>query len=318
MKAGRLISLVLLLQQRGSAGAAELAETLEVSVRTVLRDIDTLSAAGVPVWVERGRNGGFRIDPGWGARLAGLTEHEATALMMTDVSRVAAEFGLGADALSGRLKLLASLPKQWRAHAEQVGARLHIDPSDWYRAVESVEHLTAMADAVWQAQTIRVHYQSWRGRNERELEPLGLVLKAGVWYVLARLAGREDVRTYRVANVLALAATGHAFERPARFDLAQTWRDSVQRFERELLQLKAHARVSQLGLERMRNVRMHAMLIGGSARADDWLEVELLLESIEHGARQLVALGPEVIVLEPAALRQQILDLAGSVRALYA
>jgi predicted DNA-binding transcriptional regulator YafY len=205
MKSSRLLSILMLLQAHGRLSAPALARTLEVSTRTILRDIDQLSAAGVPLWGERGREGGFQLREGWSTQLTGLTEPESQALLLAGLPAAATDLGLGAPAASARLKMVASLPAEWREQAGRVGARLHVDPVDWYRAKETPEFLRDMAQAVWQARRVAVRYESWRGQTERQLEPLGLVLKAGTWYVAARVQGQVAVRTYRLAAVLAHA-----------------------------------------------------------------------------------------------------------------
>src|SRR5450755_891180 len=197
MKSSRLLSILMLLQARGRMTASALAQAMEVSERTILRDVDQLSAAGVPLWAERGRHGGFQLRPGWSTELTGMTEPEANALLLAGLPGPATELGLGAAAASARLKLVASLPAEWREQAEHVGARLHIDPVDWYRAADTPHHLQEVARAVWHSRRLAVSYESWSGTRRRELEPLGLVLKAGAWYVVARSAGSEAVRTYR-------------------------------------------------------------------------------------------------------------------------
>ena len=222
MKASRLLSILMLLQARGRMTANALAQTMEVSPRTILRDIDQLSAAGVPLWGERGRQGGFQLRAGWSTQLTGMTEPEATALLLAGLPGPATELGLGAAAASARLKMLASLPSAWREQADRVGECLHIDPLDWYRAQDKPRFLREVADAVWHAHRLTVNYESWRGTAKRELEPLGLVLKAGTWYLLARTVGKDAARTYRLASILDLKTSGRIFKRPRGFDLART------------------------------------------------------------------------------------------------
>jgi predicted DNA-binding transcriptional regulator YafY len=272
----------------------------------------------VPVWSERGRNGGFSIDPGWGARIAGLTEPETQALLVAGVPRIATDLGLGESALNGRLKVLSSLPRDMRAQAERFAARLHVDPTDWYRADEHAEHLDVIAHAIWCDEAIAVRYRSWRSERDRELEPLGLVLKAGVWYVLARASGDAAPRIYRAVNILRVTPSGRVFARPPGFDLAAVWRDNVARFERELERVHARIEVSELGLSRMRNARMRVSLDDGRvAPADDgWRMASVALESIDAGARQLLAFGPELRVREPRALRDELARSAAAVAAL--
>ncbi|OYU75511.1 MAG: transcriptional regulator, partial [Burkholderiales bacterium PBB5] len=204
MKASRLLSILMLLQARGRMTATALAQAMAVSPRTILRDIDQLSAAGVPLWGERGHQGGFQLREGWSTQLTGMTEPEANALLLAGLPGPATELGLGAAAASARLKLVASLPDGWREQAVRVGERLHIDPVDWYRAQDTPQHLRAVADAVWHGRALTLDYESWRGPARHEIEPLGLVLKAGAWYVVARSRGREGVLTFRIASILSL------------------------------------------------------------------------------------------------------------------
>lgn len=305
MKASRLLSILMLLQSHGRLTARALAAAMEVSERTILRDIDQLSAAGVPLYGDRGRSGGFQLRKGWSTALTGMTEPEAHALLLAGLPGPATELGLGTPAASARLKLVASLPAEWRAQAERVGARLHIDPIDWYRAEDTPRHLREVADAVWNARRLRLDYDSWRGPVRRELEPLGLVLKAGAWYLIARAASGRDAeaRTYRLASVTGLTAMAQTFERPAGFDLARYWQASAARFEAELRPLQARVRVSARGLKWFANGRVSHRVIATDA---DGAEVELPIESIEHGALQLLGFGAEVEVLEPAPLRAEV------------
>lgn len=324
MKSSRLLSILMLLQSRGRLTAPALARALEVSTRTILRDIDQLSAAGVPLWSERGREGGFRLREGWSTQLTGMTEPESQALLLAGLPVAATDLGLGAAAASAQLKMVASLPAEWREQAERVGARLHIDPVDWYRAKETPAHLRAVAEAVWQGRRIAVRYESWRGQTERQLEPLGLVLKAGTWYLAARVQGQTAVRSYRLAAVLALRPLSTRFKRPADFDLAVYWQASSARFEAELKRLQARLRVSPRALHWLRHARTPFTLAsadeahdGASGAPQAWVQVLLPIESIEHGARHLLSFGAEVEVLEPLALRQALRDQVVAVAALY-
>jgi predicted DNA-binding transcriptional regulator YafY len=313
MQASRLISILMLLQARGRMTAPALAQAMEVSVRTVLRDIDQLSAAGVPLWGERGRQGGFQLREGWSTRLTGMTEPEANALLLAGLPGPATELGLGAAAASARLKLVASLPGEWREQADRVGQRLHIDAVDWYRTQDAPRFLREVADAVWRARRLQVRYESWRGEAWRTLEPLGLVLKAGAWYLVARAvpanAKGDGVRTYRLASLLELKV-GAAFRRPRSFDLAGTWRASAARFESELRSLEVRARVSARCLKWLANARIpFAQLSAG--------EVSIQVESVEQGARQLLGFGDEIEVLSPPALRERMAQQAAAVLSLY-
>jgi predicted DNA-binding transcriptional regulator YafY len=319
MQASRLLSILMLLQARGRLSAQALAEELEVSVRTIYRDVDQLSASGVPVWADRGRLGGFQLQPGWRTQLTGLTPAEAQAVFMAGLPGPASQMGLG-DALgSAQLKLLAALPPGWQDDAQRVSSRFHLDPVDWYRDPSPVDHLPAVANAVWTEQRLKIRYESWQGEVEREIDPLGLVLKAGTWYVVARASGK--VRTYRLSSILELRRSGESFRRPRDFGLEHYWRESTRRFEAELYRDTALLRASTRGLKRLRNLSaaVAAAIDRAKARPDaqGWSRVTIPIESIEHAAGQLLALGPEVEALAPPALRERLADLAQCTAALY-
>ncbi len=320
MKASRLLSILMLLQARGRLTAAALAQAMAVSQRTILRDIDQLSAAGVPLWGERGRQGGFQLREGWSTRLTGMTEPEANALLLAGLPGPATELGLGSAAASARLKLLASLPDAWRAQAARVGERLHIDPVDWYRSQDAPPHLREVADAVWRGRSLTLDYESWRGASHSEVAPLGLVLKAGAWYLVARRLGGQGVLTYRVASILGLQVGQRAVQRPRGFDLAQAWADATQRFESGLRPLQATLRLSPRALAWLRNARTPVTVLPEGASTTGqagWREALVAIESIEHGARQLLGMAPEAQVLAPPELRTELLRQAQAVIALH-
>lgn len=321
MQASRLLSALMLLQARGRMSAQALAAELEVSVRTIHRDIDQLSAAGVPVFAERGRTGGFRLQEGWRTRLTGLTEPESRALFLSGLAGPAAELGLGEAVASARLKVLATLPPDWQADAQHVSARFHLDAVDWFQSAARTEHLGAVADAVWRERRVRVCYESWNGVRERELEPLGLVLKAGVWYMAARTGKGAEPRTYRLSGIRALTVSDQRFSPPQPFDLAAYWQESTRRFETGVYRDSALLRVSPRGLRLLRQFSSTvADAADRSAEKDrrGWVRVSVPIESIGHAANQLINLGADAEVLAPAALRAQLRLTARRLVKLYA
>jgi len=213
MGASRLLSILILLQLRVRLTAEALAEEYEVSVRTIYRDIDALSAAGIPVYGERGPGGGFQLLDGYRTRLTGLAAGEAEAMLMIGLPGPAAALGLGAATARARGKLLASLPAAGSAEAGRMAGRFHVDPVDWYRADEPVPHLPSIARAVLDQKCVSMTYESWTGVRDWTIEPLGLVLKGGAWYVVARGAGKP--RIFRVSNILTHRVEEGGFERPA-------------------------------------------------------------------------------------------------------
>ena len=320
MKASRLMAILMLLQTQGRATAPALAERLEVSVRTILRDMDELSAAGVPVYADRGRAGGWRLMAGWKTDLTGFTESEARAVALAGVPSAALQLGLGGTTAVAWGKLVAALGPSARVGAGQVAERLHVDPIDWYRAAETPRFLPELADAVWRARRVTGRYQSWTRRERKVLEPLGLVLKAGAWYVVARRAGQVEARTYRAANFDQLRVhEDEGFRRPRRFDLAAHWRTETARFESERQPLRAQVRLSARACEWLRNARTPFEPADDSPdAAPGWREGWLAIESIDHGVRALLALGGEAEVLGPPALRQAMRAQVAALARVYA
>lgn len=322
MRASRLLSILLLLQTRGRMTAEALAAEFEVSVRTIYRDIDQLSAAGAPVYADRGRSGGFQLLDGYRTRLTGLTDAEAETLFLGGLSGPAAQMGFSGAVTTMQLKLLAALPPERQAAAERLAGRFHLDPVGWYQNPDEAGRLPAITQAVWNSQRISVRYESWKGEVRRELEPLGLILKAGLWYLAARPAdghGREP-RTYRVANILDLTVSDLAFERPETFDLAGWWTETSRRFETEIFTGQATLRLSHEGLRRLARLGVEQSRIAAAVDAapgDGWAEVVVPIESVEHAAIDFMRLGAEAEVLAPPALRVEMRRTAERLAALY-
>ena len=323
MRASRLLSLQMLLETQGRMSAQVLADALEVSVRTLYRDVDQLSAAGVPIYAERGRNGGFALLPGWKTTLTGLTPSEAQAVFLSGLPGPAQDLGLGPDVAGARLKLLSALPASWREDAQRVSARLHLDPVDWYRESDPTPHLATVAAAVWSGHQIAVRYESWAATVERTVSPLGLVLKAGVWYLVALPAGAVDggPRTYRVSNILAAAALTTSVRRPTRFDLPGYWAETIRRFEVGLYTGKADLLATPAGLKGLAALSSAVARAVADApptrRRDGRVAVTIPIESVAHACGQLMRHSPEVEVLRPAALRRALVERVRATARLY-
>jgi predicted DNA-binding transcriptional regulator YafY len=319
MRASRLLSILLLLQTRGRMTAQALADEFETSVRTIYRDIDHLSAAGVPVYADRGRSGGFQLLEGYRTRLTGLSPTEAETLFLSGLPGPAADLGLGDAMAAAQLKLLAALPAEGRNSAARIGSRFHLDPIGWYRNAEQTDVLPQLAEAVWTARRIKVRYDSWAGVVDRELEPLGVTLKAGVWYVVAQSGGKP--RTYRVSNIQALELSPETFERPAAFDLAGYWQAWVKDFEDRLYKAEAVLRLSPVGLRVVCNVSPvaeRAARVATNFDAAGWATVIIPIESVEHAASDFLKLGTDAEVLAPPELRARMAEIAKNLTEIYA
>ncbi|WP_399884184.1 helix-turn-helix transcriptional regulator [Streptomyces sp. BBFR51] len=326
MRAARLIKMVLLLQSRPSMTAAELARELEVSERTVTRDAQALSEAGVPVYAERGRAGGYRLIGGYRTRLTGLARGEAEALFLSGVPGALREMGLEDAASAARLKVSAALLPSLRDASRTAAQRFHLDAPNWFREPRTPELLPAVADAVWDDRLVAARYR--RGRDEvvRELEPYGLVLKAGVWYLCARVAGAADggpYRVYRIDRFTAVEAGEERFARDEEFDLPAFWAERAEQFARSILRSEVVVRLSAEGVRALSYAvdalsAREALSAAGAPDADGWVTVTLPVESEEVAHTQLTGLGPEVEVLAPGSLRERFARDARRLAGLYA
>jgi predicted DNA-binding transcriptional regulator YafY len=321
MRADRLLSLLLLLQNRGRMTASELAAELEVSVRTVYRDVDALGASGVPVAADRGPEGGYRLMDGYRTRLTGLTDDEAGALFLVGTPGPARDLGLGAVLATAQSKLQAALPAELAARARLIQDRFHLDAPGWFRDADPVPYLTAVARAVWEQHTLHVRYRGWHRELRRELRPLGIVLKSGIWYLVASGDDGGKIRTYRISRLLELDVTGQTFERPAGFDLAAHWQESTRLLEAALYKEKARLRISPRG---QRLLPMHfgaageAALDGAGPEDDEgWVQVEMPVETEAVAVGDLLRLGREAEVLGPPELRRAVAETVTALASRY-
>lgn len=325
MRAARLIKMVLLLQSRASMTAAELANELEVSERTVTRDAQALSEAGVPVYADRGRAGGYRLVGGYRTRLTGLARSEAEALFLSGVPGALREMGLEDAASAARLKVSAALLPSLSDASRAVAQRFHLDAPSWFTEPRTPELLPAVADAVWDDRRVVARYGRGDTEVERELEPYGLVLKAGVWYLCARVAGRDSFRVYRIDRFTAVDPAGDAerFVREEDFDLPAFWEERAEQFARSILRAEVVVRLSADGVRRLpyavdpAAAREALELAGTPEDGDEWVTVTLPVESEEVAHSQLAGLGPEVEVLAPESLRTRFAGDAVRLAALY-
>lgn len=313
MRASRLISLVLLLQTHGRLTAAQLAERLEVSVRTVYRDLDALSVAGVPVYAERGPGGGCQLVEGHRSSLAALTGHEAEALFLASLPGTAAELGLGALLAAAELKLLASLPQPVRDSANLARQRFHFDPSGWFTSAPEHPELARVASAVWGDRRIWFRYERGDGvRRTRRGDAIALVQKAELWYLVVRSDG--EPRVYRVSRMLRVKVLDERFERDPRFDLEAFWADWASRFEASLPSYPVRLRATPKGVARLGR-RLSSV---AQPEPDGRLRVDGDFERMEYARTALLPLGAEVEVLEPPELRKELAEAAQRIVALYA
>ncbi len=320
MRADRLISLLLLLQTRGRMTAAQLAAELEVTERTVYRDIDALSASGVPIYGERGPRGGYALLDGYRTSLTGLTADQLRAFFMLSIPAPLADLGLADDLRGALLKLSAALPADQRGQEERVRQRFHIDPTGWRSDDEGVPHLQVLQQALWNDHLLAITYVTLQDVViEQTVEPLGLAAKAGVWYLVYR--HRDAVRARRVSSLRDAVDLGVRFQRPAEFDLAAFWRQWCAAHDEDRSHYAVSLRVAPSflpTLTRKLGQRMRSALAAAApADAEGWLTVDLSFESL-FAARDLVlTCGGGVEVLAPLPLRLSVADYAQQTVVLY-
>jgi predicted DNA-binding transcriptional regulator YafY len=318
VRASRLVNLLLLLQARGGLTAAELARELEVSIRTVHRDVEELSAAGVPIFAERGPHGGIRLVDGYRTRLTGMTADEAEALFLAGLPGPAAQLGLGTVVAAAQLKVMAALPPELRSRASRIVERFHLDVVGWFQADEPVPHLATLSSAVWDGRCVTIAYDRGSGAVDRTIAPLGLVLKGGVWYVVGLIDGQ--LRTYRGSRIQAVEALDTRVERPPSFDLAVYWAETSTAYEREAPTVDVLVRIREDRLTRLRTV-VGEGAVSGATRTDDpdreWLRLRLRLPWPDEVPALLLGVGSGLEVLEPPDVRDRLVATAERVLARY-
>jgi predicted DNA-binding transcriptional regulator YafY len=319
MRASRLVNLLLLLQSRGGMTAAELARELEVSVRTVHRDVEELSAAGVPIYAERGPAGGIRLVDGYRTRLTGMTADEAEALFLSGLPGPAAQLGLGTVVAAAQLKVLAALPPELRSRAPRLLQRFHLDPAGWYQLNEAVPQLTVLSTAVWEGRCAAIGYMRHSEIVDRTIGPLGLVLKGGVWYVVATVDGQ--IRTYRASRVASATLLDEPVERPADFDLAAYWSESSTAFERDTPVVVVDVRVREDQLYRVDDVFGNGRVEMSDRVSDDdhpgTVRLRLRISYPDEAPNLLLAVGPHLEVVGPPEIREKVATLATRVAERY-
>jgi len=302
LKSERLLSALLLLQAHGRLSGRELAERLEVSARTVHRDMEALSASGVPVFALRGAQGGWQLDEGWRTQVPGLDEVELRALLMAQ-PRVIGDSRLAAAAERALGKLMAAMPGGMREQAVSIRQRLYVDTTAWRGTSENLAMLPAVQEAVSRDRKLRIRYQKPRGEPSlRVVDPLGLVAKGTAWYLVAQTS--EGLRTFRVSRIQEAKILDKACERPAHFDLADHWKASTERFREGWQKIDV---VLRLDANKAANMKRW-MTVEEITRGDGWETVRMKFDHPEEAAFVVLGMGKGVEVLEPKSLRERVAE----------
>jgi predicted DNA-binding transcriptional regulator YafY len=303
MRADRLLSILLILQSRHRVTARELAERLEVSERTILRDMDALSSSGIPVVAERGKGGGWALLGDYQTKLTGLNPAEIQSLFLARPARLIGDLGLKRESEAALIKLQAAMPPEVREKADLAGRRILIDSRGWRDPSESILYLPVLLDAIWRGKKVRFLYGSdFCEATERIGDPLGLVAKGSTWYLVANLEGQT--RTYRVSRIREAAALEVTAAVPDDFNLALYWERATEDFRAKLPRYYARflAKASVMRWVRYRGWRLEEEIPDG-----DRIRIKLRFDVEGEAIQFALSFGGEIEVMEPVDLRDKVL-----------
>lgn len=309
MRADRLLSLVMLLQTRGKMTTQSLADELDVSRRTILRDIDALSGASIPIYTDGGHGGGVALDENYRVTLNGLKEAEIRSLFISGNNQLLKDVGLGAAAESSLLKLVAALPNAYQPSVDYIRQRIHIDPLWWWHNPDPLPFWDDLQRAVYDDFCIRMIYENYDGDvSERMVEPYSLVAKSGLWYLIARR--ENEFRTYRVARIHRVEVLDTHFQRQPDFDLASYWNEHVQQFAQDMTEYAFSLRLHNNRLNFVKWLAPGRVRIAEVEDEQGWLTVDVHMESIDLAKMLVFGLGKEAVVIHPPELQQAVLQTA--------
>jgi predicted DNA-binding transcriptional regulator YafY len=317
MRADRLLSLLMLIQTRGTLTAQSLAAELEVTERTIYRDVTALSAAGVPVYSERGPGGGISLVENYRTNLTGLNAAEVRALFMMSIPAPLDQLGVGTELRTALLKLSASLPNTRRADESTARQKIHLDAAWWFQSEEPIVHLKTIQSALWSDRKLDLLYRSDFGADiEMVIAPYGLVAKASVWYLVG--ARKDHLRVLRISKIRQASLREECFERPAEFDLSVFWKSWCDEFESNRPQFTATVCVSPTLAQILAENRPVILTTPPLLEESGWKTLTLTFESFEAARAQILGYGGAIEVLEPLALRKSIQDYARQIQNIYA
>lgn len=310
MRADRLLAMMLLLRARGKMTSQALAAELEVSQRTILRDVEALTIAGVPVYADGGHGGGIALDENYRVTLTGLEEAEVQALFVSSSAKLLGDIGLGAAAERTLHKLFAALPAPHQPSVEHIRQRIHIDPVWWWHDSQPLPFWQALQQAVYEDRCIQVVYENRQGNLvERVLEPYSLVAKSSLWYLIARYADGEP-HTYRVSRFHQVTLLEAHFKRRADFDLATYWHDHLAEFTASLADYSFTLRLHPDRLNFAQWLTPGRWTILHPADESGWITVRFQIETLELAKMLVFGLGNQADVIEPAELREAVVNAA--------
>ncbi len=310
MRADRLISILLLLQMHERLTTHQLSQELGVSRRTIQRDMEALSTSGVPVFADRGNGGGWSLLDDYRVQLNGLKEPEIQALFLSQPTRIIESLGLKEAFQAATIKLLTALPERARRDAELTRQRLYIDGAGWFSREEAVTTLPHLQEAIWESRRCQMWYQrSDDELIERIVEPLGLVAKGTIWYLVAQANG--EARTYRISRIQKVIVTEERFSYPDNFNLTEYWKSSVKALKTHLPRYVVNVLIRNDAIELLRTISRYAHIEKiAASQLEEWLEAEIDFETIEEALSTIFLMGEKTRVIQPKELRDRLIELA--------
>lgn len=317
MRADRLMSILILLQSRGKMTAKELANELEVSVRTILRDMDALTTAGIPIVAERGRNGGWRLFDHFRSKLSGFTIDDMKSLFLVPSSELLEDLGFINQRLDTRQKLLAVIPSTYRGEAQAIWECIHIDTGTWRQSKEKVHAFKIVQQAVLDQRKLRIDYEQANGvQKERFIEPFGLVAKGNKWYLVAARNG--EMRNYRVSRIRHAKVEHETFQKPPHFNLAAYWKQSKAAFVQKLPNYDVQVEIHPDIMKRINFTGKFVKIIkADNPNGDKWIPATLRFDDQQEAIAFILGFANKIKVLSPKDLPEKVVSLAKSVIDFY-
>ncbi|MBS4193142.1 YafY family transcriptional regulator [Bacillus sp. FJAT-49705] len=310
MRADRLLSILLLLQNRGKLTTNELAQELEVTGRTIHRDMEALSAAGIPIVAERGKSGGWSLLEQYRTNLTGLKANELKSLLISPSFQLLTDLGLTKDWHEARQKILASIPSALQKNSHDIWNRVHVDTTTWRQSPEKIESFKILQQAIWDERKLQIKYERADGKCiERVVSPLGLVAKGSTWYLIA--SANEKVRNYRASRIKSVSLTDELFSRPNDFDLTQYWNDSTKEFIKSLPKYEVDVEISSSIVPRIKFTgRFVQILKMDSPSESGWIPAKLCFDTEQEASEYILGFGDQIKIIRPNSLKQNIYDMA--------
>ncbi|MCF6409815.1 helix-turn-helix transcriptional regulator [Pseudalkalibacillus salsuginis] len=318
MRGDRLVSILLLLQANGKMTAKQLAEKMEVSERTIYRDMDALSGTGIPVIADQGKNGGWRLLENYRTNLTGLKESEIRALFVPQSPQLLKDLGLTRTSEEARNKLMASLPESYRHNGEEIWNRIHVDTGTWRKQKETIGAFDVLKEAIWKNHKIKMEYRSGDGTvSIRIVEPLGLVAKGSRWYFIASKENGE-IRNYRASRILSAFPLEETFKRPEDFNLSQYWNESTNTFIERLPNYDVQIEAAPSILPRLTFTDRFVRLVDVEGENNrGWIPVKLSFNTEEEAKGYILGFGNQIKVIEPKELQEKVFEAAQSIVDFY-